>query len=93
MLLDIEEAEGNVERLAHEIKDQDYDFLEVLDENEEIENMYEELMQEHQRFGLIIEEQKYLLEQQEAEKNDLKLSIEEREKALQEKDQLITELQ
>lgn len=47
MQLDLGEVESNLEKLAHELKDQDYDFMEVLDENEEIENQYDELMAEY----------------------------------------------
>ena len=54
MQIDMEEAEGNLDKLAHELKDQDYDFMEVLDENEEIEGQYEELMSEYQKGELVI---------------------------------------
>ncbi len=62
MVLDLAEVEGNLEKLAFEIKDQDYDFMEVLEENEEIENQYEELAQEYQRLEAVIAGQRQLIE-------------------------------
>jgi hypothetical protein len=38
MAHDVEEYEQQLEKLAIDLKDQDYCFLDVLDENEEIEN-------------------------------------------------------
>ena len=54
-MLDLEEAEGNLEKMAKDLKDQDYDFMEVLDENEEIENMYEDLARERERDAHVID--------------------------------------
>ena len=56
MALDMDEAEGNLEKLARELKEQDYDFMEVLDENEEIENLYDELARDKERDALVIGE-------------------------------------
>ena len=55
LMLDLEEAEGNLEKMAKDLKDQDYDFMEVLDENEEIENMYEDLARERERDAHVID--------------------------------------
>jgi hypothetical protein len=49
--------------LATELKDQDYDFLEILDENEEIENHYEELANEFQKNEHILAQQRQIIEQ------------------------------
>lgn len=54
MVHDYEEYEGNLDKMAQEMKDQDYDFMEVLDENEEIENQYEELASEYRKTELVI---------------------------------------
>ncbi len=35
--------------MAVELKEHDYDFMEVLDENEEIEVQYEEIAREYER--------------------------------------------
>lgn len=60
--LDLDEAEESLAKLAVDIKEQDYDFLEVLDENEEIEGHYEELAREYEKGEHIIHEQRLALE-------------------------------
>ena len=61
LVLDFEEVEGNLEKMAKDLKEQDYDFMEVLDENEEIENLYDELTRERERDGMIIGEQREVI--------------------------------
>ena len=61
LVLDFEEVEGNIEKMAKDLKDQDYDFMEVLDENEEIENLYDELTRERERDAMIIGEQREVI--------------------------------
>ena len=61
LVLDLEEVEGNIEKMAKDLKEQDYDFMEVLDENEEIENLYDELTRERERDAMIIGEQREVI--------------------------------
>jgi hypothetical protein len=61
LVLDFEEVEGNIEKMAKDLKEQDYDFMEVLDENEEIENLYDELTRERERDAMIIGEQREVI--------------------------------
>jgi hypothetical protein len=90
MFLDLEEADGNLEKIARDLKEQDYDFMEVLDENEEIENMYEELARDKQRDEMIIGEQRELIMRQQEEMRTL---MDEKERAIREKEEQIAELQ
>ena len=61
-MLDMHEAEGNLDKLAVELRDQDMDFIQVLDEHEEIETHYEELYAHYQKGEAIIESQREVIE-------------------------------
>ena len=73
------------------MKDQDYDFLEILDENEEIEIQYDQLYNDFQKQELIIDEQRKALQEKDNEKSELKKKVEDLEKVVKEKDQIINE--
>jgi hypothetical protein len=88
-LLDLEEAEGNLERVAHELKEQDYDFMEVLNEQEEIESEFE---RERERDLIVIDEQRRLIESQDREREVLRAEVEERERIIREKEEEIARL-
>ena len=83
LVLDFEEVEGNIEKMAKDLKDQDYDFMEVLDENEEIENLYDELTRERERDAMIIGEQREVILRQQEE---MRAFMEEKELVIKEKE-------
>ena len=70
MELDMQEIEQNLDRVATELKEQDYDFMEVLDENEEFEVQYDEMAREYERAQLVIEEQLKSIEGKDRELGD-----------------------
>lgn len=78
--------------MAREMKDQDYDFLEVLDENEEIEGMYEEMARDRERDQMVINEQREYIERLQADVEFMRFKQEERDRELNEKDLLIETL-
>ncbi|TNV84878.1 hypothetical protein FGO68_gene10895 [Halteria grandinella] len=84
--VDLDEAEQNLAKLAIDIKEQDYDFLEVLDENEEIEGHYEELAREYEKGEQIIQEQRQAIERAQFEKEDLQGELEKKDQALKDKE-------
>jgi hypothetical protein len=83
LVLDFEEVEGNIEKMAKDLKEQDYDFMEVLDENEEIENLYDELTRERERDAMIIGEQREVILRQQEE---MRAFMEEKELVIKEKE-------
>jgi hypothetical protein len=83
LVLDLEEVEGNIEKMAKDLKEQDYDFMEVLDENEEIENLYDELTRERERDAMIIGEQREVILRQQEE---MRAFMEEKELVIKEKE-------
>ncbi len=64
--------------------------MEVLDENEEIENMYEDLARERERDAHIIDQQRELLLRQQEE---MQAILEDKERLLKEKESEIAALQ
>ena len=76
--------------MAKDLKEQDYDFMEVLDENEEIENLYDELTRERDRDVMIIAEQRELIVKQQEE---MRAFMEEKELVIKEKEEQIATLQ
>ena len=92
MVHDYEEYEGNLDKMAQEMKDQDYDFMEVLDENEEIENQYEELASEYRKTELVISQQTEKIEFLESENQELRTLIDERDQLIKVKEEHIVQL-
>lgn len=64
--------------------------MEVLDENEEIENLYDELTRERERDAMIIGEQREVILRQQEE---MRAFLEEKEVVIKEKEELIATLQ
>ena len=92
MQFDIVELEGQLAKLAVDMKDQDCDYLGIADENEDFENQFDELMSICKKDQLVINQQREILEQLENDKNELLEHIEERDQIINDRDFQIAEL-
>ena len=60
---DLDEAHKNIEKIVTDMKENDYNYMEIMDDNEEIENQYDALYNEFKKNEEVIIYQKESIDQ------------------------------
>ena len=91
--MDYHEVEKQIEHVANELKEQDYDFMEVLDEQEDLEGQYDDLARDYENAQRVIDEQAKLIEEKDREVADAYAKVKQMEEEVTGKEKMIERLQ
>jgi peptidoglycan hydrolase CwlO-like protein len=75
--------------VANELKEQDYDFMEVLDEQEDLEGQYDDLARDYENAQRVIDEQAKVIEEKEREMADAYAKVKQLEEEVGVKEKII----